>query len=290
MFALSVILVLVLSQMTQNVAGTMEHEEIYSLPIDKIRDVMPEADRFLKSSGELPYYIAFKGNELIGLCFLTSDVMPKIRGFTGLPIKILVAIDLKGNITGIEVINCVEPTHLPEFDLQGRLERDLIGRSVWEELQVGKDVDTWTGATITQRAIVEAVKEGGRKVLLDYEAHRAIPTYLILNPLPSNVTEGTLLNFTGKLVRADEWSGIPDAEVSVYGNEILLATGRTDEKGEFKISWLAIPLAPENRTLSIYARFNGSDRYGPSVSRQFTIRVVEKPPNQPPVALSLIHI
>src|SRR5262245_26011654 len=62
--------------------------------VDRVRDglltqVMPDADRFDPAEGDPPIRRAYKGSDLVGYVFLTSDFPPEEVGYSG-PIRALV--------------------------------------------------------------------------------------------------------------------------------------------------------------------------------------------------------
>ena len=133
-----------------------------------LRIVMPEADSFSEKKETPPHYEAYKEKkgrekELIGLCFLTTDLFPDERGYAG-PVYILVGMDLKGFITGIKVIAHSEtPAYVYRIE-EPWFARQFKGKSVFDEFKLGKDVDGITGATVTVSAIARAVKKSIRKM------------------------------------------------------------------------------------------------------------------------------
>ncbi|MGQ9629555.1 MAG: FMN-binding protein [bacterium] len=135
---------------------------------EHLKAIAPEAQSFVRIRGQPPYYKALDGDgNTIGLLFLTTDVVPEERGYAG-PIKILVGIDAKGKILGIEILSHNEtPSYVrrirePWFTQQFR-EKD-----VGDPFIVGKDIDGITGATVTVEAIARSVGRGGKKIASQY--------------------------------------------------------------------------------------------------------------------------
>jgi electron transport complex protein RnfG len=124
-----------------------------------LKDIMPEADGWNKktfSGGD--YYRCYKGKKAIGYTISAIG-----EGYSG-DIRMLVGIDNKGKITGIEVLSqaetpglgakCIEIKHgerRPWFLAQ------FIGKSA-DNLQL-KAIEAITGATITSEAIVDGIRE-----------------------------------------------------------------------------------------------------------------------------------
>jgi len=110
----------------------------------------------------------------------------------------------------------------------------------------------------------------------------ATGTLLTLNTPSSSVGEGDTITFTGRLIRADTGAGIAYATVKIYDSDTwptphdLLASGTTDAYGYFSISWVAKPMDWLDRTVEIYAKYDGSSVYNSSTSSQYTVTVTEK--------------
>ena len=96
-------------------------------------------------------------------------------GYRG-PLEVLVAIAVDGTLIGVQVIRHQETTGLGDaFERDPDWLRNFAGRSLlsppqqrWSVRQDGGDFDAFTGATITPRAIVKAV----RRALEYYRANR----------------------------------------------------------------------------------------------------------------------
>lgn len=97
-------------------------------------------------------------------------------GYSG-PIRLLVGIDASGVITGVRAVEHQETPGLGDaieaersdwvLDFNGRsLSNPALGR--WAVRRDGGDFDQFTGATVTPRAVVEAVRDA----LLYFEANR----------------------------------------------------------------------------------------------------------------------
>ncbi len=110
-------------------------------------------------------YLGRKGKTLVGRAFLV--VAPD--GYGG-PIEIMMGVDPKGVITGIEIISLSETPGLgakiasrETWPGRGDGPGGLIGKSLKNNLKVKRDggeIDQITGATISPRAVVKAVKKG----------------------------------------------------------------------------------------------------------------------------------
>lgn len=97
-------------------------------------------------------------------------------GYAG-PIRLLVGIDVQGNVTGVHVLEHRETPGLGDRVESGKSDwvTQFSGRSLsdpvvsaWNIKRDGGTFDQLTGATVTPRAIVKAIKE----TLLYFDAHR----------------------------------------------------------------------------------------------------------------------
>lgn len=97
-------------------------------------------------------------------------------GYNG-PIRLLVGIDVNGVITGVRVLSHRETPGLGDAIDAGRSDwiHNFAGRSLgdppaprWKVERDGGAFDQFTGATITPRAVVNAI----RRTLVYFEAHR----------------------------------------------------------------------------------------------------------------------
>lgn len=122
--------------------------------------ILPEADSFTeKTKDGIDYYEALKGKEVIGYC-----IKAVTNGYNGF-IRIIVGIDLNGVITGVEVlehsetpglgakINEIKPGEKSPWFL-----RQFAGKTA-SEIEVNKNIDAITGATISSKAVAEAVNK-----------------------------------------------------------------------------------------------------------------------------------
>jgi len=114
-------------------------------------------------------YPAKKGKKLVGLALGWQSN----KGFGG-TIRMLVGITPKGEITGINILSHSETPGLgakiaePEF--QKQFLKKTLKNFNWKVDKDGGDVKSITGATISSRAITEAV----RQALEFYDAHKKI--------------------------------------------------------------------------------------------------------------------
>jgi len=139
---------------------------------DPVADTTTVTNRRLGSQGPLTVYRARRDGEPVAA--VLTVVAPD--GYGG-PIRLLVAINHDGTLAGVRVVNHSETPGLGDAIEAERSDwiREFRGRSLGtpplEDWRVEKDggvFDQFTGATITPRAVVAAV----RRTLQYYEGHR----------------------------------------------------------------------------------------------------------------------
>lgn len=137
--------------------------------------VLPEADRFTERLGIPPVFEAYRADPatrqeaLVGYAFFTSDLPPEQRGFDG-PIEVLVGMDLEGVLTGIIVIRYDESLRQSRGDFLATdgFQEQFRGKSIGDALQVRRDVDGITGATITVDAMSRGIRNAAREVAREH--------------------------------------------------------------------------------------------------------------------------
>jgi Na+-translocating ferredoxin:NAD+ oxidoreductase subunit G len=105
------------------------------------------------------YYFGRKGGKLVGTVF--ALITPE--GFTG-DIEFMMGVSPNGELTGVEIIRHLETPGLGDKieDLEWRnsFKGKNLTNTKWAVKKDGGDIDQFTGATISPRAIVKRVKEG----------------------------------------------------------------------------------------------------------------------------------
>jgi len=136
----------------------------------QVRSFFPGADRYGSLEGDPPSAPVYRGNELLGYAFLTSDVV-RIPAYSGKPINTLVAFDIAGRIVGIQIVEHEEPILVVGItpDQLARYVAQYRGKSVYDRISVGGQregyvtIDTISGATITvmveNATVMQAVRQ-----------------------------------------------------------------------------------------------------------------------------------
>lgn len=80
------------------------------------------------------------------------------RGYGG-PIVFAVGINVKGKVVGLSIIDIKETPGLGQNVQKPGFQKQFRGKEADNSLEVGKDIDALTGATISSKAIALGVKE-----------------------------------------------------------------------------------------------------------------------------------
>ena len=134
-----------------------------------LREIMPEAERFEEASGSPLVRRAFKGDELLGYIFLTSDLPPLVYGYAG-PIETVIGMTPDGTLTGIRVTEYHE-TYMRtrgDFLRTAGFQEQFSGKSVGDAFQVRDDVDGISRVTISVRALSRGIRQAARQVAAEY--------------------------------------------------------------------------------------------------------------------------
>ena len=97
----------------------------------------------------LSAYVVTKDDTIIGHCYTVSA-----NGFGG-AVELMVGIDTAGKICGVEVIEHSETKGIGSNVLTGSYLSRYNGK--YGSLALGADVDAYTGATVTSKAVLSAV-------------------------------------------------------------------------------------------------------------------------------------
>ncbi len=130
--------------------------------------IVPGADRLGPIDGDPPAAPAYKGGQLLGYVFLTTDVV-STNGYSGKPIDIVIGIDSTGTIVGTKLVKHHEPIVLigiPEKRITDFIAR-FIGRNVLRTPTAGErklPVDAVSGATVTVMVIDDTIHHATLKI------------------------------------------------------------------------------------------------------------------------------
>ena len=142
-----------------------------------LREVMPGADLFSPATGDPLVKQAYRGQELIGYVFITSDLPPEEYGYSG-TIETLVGMKLDGTVTGIRVTSYRESymRSMGDFLRRPGFQEQYTGKYVGEAFRVGGDVDGISQVSISVRALSRGIRNAARRVANAYSFEVELPT------------------------------------------------------------------------------------------------------------------
>ncbi|MGD9131124.1 MAG: YegP family protein [Candidatus Bathyarchaeota archaeon] len=108
----------------------------------------------------------------------------------------------------------------------------------------------------------------------------AVDTTLKMSCPPTSVDLNSIVTFEGKLMTSDASKGVGDAKIDIYerdrsfmGNDVLVS-GMTNKDGDFSIDWKAKQQDWWDDSVEVFARFGGNEKYNPSQTDTYRIRVL----------------
>ena len=131
----------------------------------RLRQVLPNADVFTFENASLSHFKAYAEDTngkrtLVGLAFFTNELDPKIYGYKA-QVWMLVGMTTNGVLTGVSIDYHAEPFGYFSIDPPEYSEQ-FIGKSILDPLEVGRDIDAVSRATITGEAGTRAIRQGSR--------------------------------------------------------------------------------------------------------------------------------
>ncbi len=114
---------------------------------------------FSEKKGQPPHYSS--NTDIVA--FNSYDIVPSIRGYAG-PIKTLIAIDSKGIIRGVKIIQHRETENYVHYMLTPSYLKQFIGKSVTDPLKVDIDIDGISRATVSVKALAKTIRLSSRRV------------------------------------------------------------------------------------------------------------------------------
>ena len=170
-FRATIITLLVLLFATFQVSAT-ESELSRLLAKTEISEVYPGADSLGKVTDKNPIVPAYRDGHQIGYIFLNSDYVTS-TGYSGKPIHLLIAIDLKGVLKQIKLIEHHEPIVLigiPERKItalfSNYVDVDIVALAQDESKRA--QVDAVSGATVTVMVMDDTIIRGAIRVARIY--------------------------------------------------------------------------------------------------------------------------
>lgn len=169
MFVLTLICVLAggLLAMVNNVTKEPIAQALRDEKLEAMKNVLPEYDNdpmsctdvVIEDGKKWEFYVARKDGKFIGAAFEASSD----QGYSG-TIRILVGIRPDNTVQGLEILQHAETPGLgarvTEISFRDQFKGRNIDKTNWKVKKDGGDIDAITGATISPRTVLEALRAG----------------------------------------------------------------------------------------------------------------------------------
>jgi len=158
------------------VVGMAAAQDVDRVRPSLLRAVMPEADSFDIAEGNPPIKRAYRGGELLGYVFLTSDLPPEERGYSG-PIRAVVGMTPDGTLTGVRVTEYRESYMSTKGDFLRRtgFQEQYAGKYIGDGFRVYDDIDGISKVSVSVRALSRGVRDAARRIAAAYPPARPRP-------------------------------------------------------------------------------------------------------------------
>ena len=158
-------------------AGDLTAQNVEYVSQSLLLQVMPEADLFSPAAGDPVVKEAYRGGDLIGYVFLTSDLPPEQYGYSG-PIEALVGMTLGGTLTGVRVTQYRESymRTMGDFLRTPGFQEQYAGKYVGDAFREGGDIDGISRVSISVRALSRGVRNAARRVATAYSGVVHLPS------------------------------------------------------------------------------------------------------------------
>ncbi len=121
-------------------------------------DVAPDVI-FSAKAGTPPHYSSDRSIT----AFNSYDAAPSVNGYAG-PIKVLLAINSKGDITGIKVLEHKETENYVHYLMSSDYLGRFVGKNVNDPFEPDNDIDALSRATVSVDALADTVRRSSRMV------------------------------------------------------------------------------------------------------------------------------
>jgi len=135
-----------------------------SVTKNDLTDVLPTADRFVRNTEPFGHYLGYAtdGGHLMGVCFVTTEVVPDESWGYRDQIVTLVGVSATGKIYGVKVLTEYESPRYTKGFLSddSKFITQFVGMDAGDSFLLDYDIDAITGATITSSTVARSIKTG----------------------------------------------------------------------------------------------------------------------------------
>lgn len=114
-----------------------------------------------KENKELTNKLSKKNEEILKVFEVTGGgwcIQTGPRGYGG-TITMVVGIDQDGEVVGMSIVSQNETPGLGSNIQEEEFQKQFMGKKSSDKVEVGEDIDTLTGATISSKAVAKGVKD-----------------------------------------------------------------------------------------------------------------------------------
>lgn len=162
----------------------------------------------------------------------------------------------------------------PSFEIH----KDTLGKFRFRVRATNNKVIAFGEGCITKDGCMNGIRDVKETVEEYYDADirdfTIGETTLILDKPQWSAKKDSIIKFSGRLFGDSTGDGIVDAKISIYESdgsilkETLIASGTTNQIGEFKIEWKAKKMDWWDNTIEVFAKFKGATTLKPSHSEK----------------------
>lgn len=141
-------------------------ERLSSSPSTLVEEDPDQAREVEQATTEM--FIGFDDNDRpVGYAFVGEG-----PGYGG-AVRVLVGVDgASGKILGISIVSHAETPGLGSRIEEESFRSQFVGKTLNDPIALGRDIDALTGATVSSRAVVQAVRTGFEDASIAYERSR----------------------------------------------------------------------------------------------------------------------
>ncbi len=145
--------------LTVSITGGYILQKFMEKPLNEIlylQEIAPGVV-FHEKTGSPPYYPS--DGEVIA--FNSYDIRPDIKGYAG-PIKVLLVIDRRGILRGLKLLEHRETKNYVHYMETEEYLSQYIGKSIKDPLEIDRDIDGISRATVSVEALARTIRESSR--------------------------------------------------------------------------------------------------------------------------------
>ncbi len=164
---------LVLTLVAVIAATLLGFSNLYTAPViranhletmeNRMFEYFPEANAFeIEEVDGEEFYLALEDEDVLG-----AAAVVKPAGYGGV-IEMMVAVDIAGNVQGVEILSHAETPGLGDRITDEEWQEQFIDKSIFDPITVGEDIDALSNATRSSQGVADGVRMGIDKIAADY--------------------------------------------------------------------------------------------------------------------------